>query len=191
MSSPFCQIFSSPGKLFHLSNFFPHHTGKISSANLQDFLNFPSQPKFPQSEGQLPPSGACTLPRFIIPCSCISTHQSYYNNVWNTTAKITRWWFFWKVTREVMKYTEWHHEVHGAQRSVLHDATRCTSLLRVLLLKIFSEWWTRKPTRRQPSWFSCPPRDEYRTKLNELANKKPKASGFMLSSSCLPTSSIW
>ena len=52
-----------------------------------------------------------------------------------------------------MKYTEWHHEVHGAQRSVLHDATRCTSLLRVLLLKIFSEWWTR---------------DEYRTKLNEL-----------------------
>ena len=53
-----------------------------------------------------------------------------------------------------MKYTEWHHEVHGAQRSVLHDATRCTSLLRVLLLKIFSEW--------------CPPRDEYRTKFNEL-----------------------
>ena len=67
MSSPFCQIFSSPGKLFHLSNFFPHHTGKISSANLQDFLNFPSQPKFPQSEGQLPPSGARTLVRFMLP----------------------------------------------------------------------------------------------------------------------------
>ena len=71
-----------------------------------------------------------------------------------------------------MKYTEWHHEVHGAQRSVLHDATGCTSLLRVLLLKIFSEWWTRKPTRRQPSWFSCPPRDEYRNKLDELENNE-------------------
>ena len=48
-----------------------------------------------------------------------------------------------------MKYTEWHHEVHEAQPSVLHDATRCTSFLRVLLFKIFSEWWTRKPTRRR------------------------------------------
>ena len=54
-------MFSGLWKLFPLSKFFPHHTDKISSADLQDFLNFPSQPKFPQSEGHLPPSGACTL----------------------------------------------------------------------------------------------------------------------------------
>ena len=55
-------------ELFSLSKFFPHHTDKISSADLQDFLNFPSQPKFPQSEGHLPPSGARTLVRFMLPC---------------------------------------------------------------------------------------------------------------------------
>ena len=60
-------FFSGPWKLFSLSKLFPHHTDNISSADLQDFLNFPSQPKFPQSEGHLPPSGACTLVRFMLP----------------------------------------------------------------------------------------------------------------------------
>ena len=59
-----------------------------------------------------------------------------------------------------------------------------TSLLRVLLFQIFSEWWKRKPSRHQPRWFSCPSRDEYRTKFNELVNKfklveiPPHASDF-------------
>ena len=34
---------------------------KISSANSQDFLNFPSHTKLHQAEGHLPPSGASTL----------------------------------------------------------------------------------------------------------------------------------
>ena len=46
--------------------------------------------------------------------------------VWNNTGKITWGWYFWKVTREVMKYhrVQWHPEVHEAQPSVLQDATR-------------------------------------------------------------------
>ena len=74
MSSPCCQIFSGPWKLFPLSKFFPRHTDKISSADLQDFLNFLSQPKFPQSEGHLPPSGARTLVRFMLPCAQVLRH---------------------------------------------------------------------------------------------------------------------
>ena len=43
-----------------------------------------------------------------------------------------------------------------------------------VFIKIFIEWWSRKTPRRQPRGFSWPPRDEYRTKLNELANNERK-----------------
>ena len=76
-------FFSGPWKLFRLSKLFPHHTDNISSADLQDFLNFPSQPKFPQSEGHLPPSGAATLPRFMLPWTDRQDRQKDYQKIIN------------------------------------------------------------------------------------------------------------
>ena len=43
-----------------------------------------------------------------------------------------------------------------------------------VFIKIFIEWKSRKTPRRQPRGFSWPPRDEYRSKLNELKNNERK-----------------
>ena len=65
------------------------------------------------------------------------------------------------------KYSSRRREYFGRTRgSIL--------LLRGVFIKIFIEWWSRKTPRRQPRGFSWPPRDEYRSKLNELANNERK-----------------
>ena len=83
-------------------------------------------------------------------------------SVWNTTAKNHAVVFLKSNTRSnevspsgILKYTR-------RSRVYFRMPWGDTSLLQVLLFKIFIEWW-------MPCWFSCPPRDGYHTMLSHDA----------------------
>ena len=63
-------------------------------------------------------------------------HMTTDYTVWNTTTKIKLWWYFWKVTREVMKY-------HRVASWSTRGAAECTSGCHEVILHYFKCYFSR------------------------------------------------